>query len=73
MTEREVSLSIFIFIGVYLMVKGKINVTVSAGQSGVNSYVKADSPKTPIKTQGIAVRILGFTISAMSLWCYLYL
>ncbi len=73
MTEREVTLAIFIIIGVYLMVKGKINVTVSAGQSGVNSSVKADSPKTPIKTQGIAVRILGFTISAISLWCYLYL
>ncbi|BED91136.1 MULTISPECIES: hypothetical protein [unclassified Pseudoalteromonas] len=73
MTEREIALTIFIIIGIYLMLTGKINVTVSIGQSGINSHVRAGSPETPIKTQGVAVRILGFAISVISFWCYLYL
>jgi len=70
MIEKDLVLIIFFFIGLYLLVVGKFQAAISVGPTGIDSHVKKDSKETPIKAEGIAVRITGISICSITVWMY---
>jgi hypothetical protein len=68
-----VALLFFIF-GVYIIVKGRLNVTLSAGPSGLNSIVDDNHPDTKSKEVHlgrISCRIFGVMLIVIS--CLIYM
>jgi len=60
--ESELILAIFFALGLYLVIRGKLNVEVNTGSFDANNKMNKVYSSLPIKTEGVIVRILGLII-----------
>jgi hypothetical protein len=60
--ESELILAIFFALGLYLVIRGKLNIEVNTGSFDANNKMNKVSSSLPIKTEGLVVRILGLII-----------
>jgi len=68
--ESEFIYFIFFGIGLFLLIRGKLNIEVNVGDIGANNRMRKVHSSLPIKTEGLAVRVLGLIICSITSLIY---